>query len=275
MLRKLALIAGGVFIVAWSLGPIYWAVVLSLVNPSQLVGVAPLIPHPFTLHYFANLFSGGATSAAFLQAALSSIIETVVTTILVVVFATMAGYAFARYTFPGSRVMFYGIIATMALPIYAVIIPLYQFMAQVNLIGSYAGVITVEVSATLPLALWLMRSFIYSLPRSLEEAAMIDGATPLIILRGVLLPLIGPGLASTTIVVFLMTWGQFLIPLTFAPTAGVQPLTVLIPDFATKYAVNYGLQAAAGLLAVVPPVAVVIRFNRSLLSGLLTGAVTS
>ncbi|AEJ40209.1 putative permease component of ABC transporter [Sulfobacillus acidophilus TPY] len=277
MMRRIALTVGGILISLWSLGPIYWALVLSLMNPVQLLSAQPsFVPYPATLRYFAQLLSSAnGDNTSFLHVALSSIIETSVTTLITIVVATMAGYAFARYRFRGSQVLFLTIIATMALPVYAVIIPLFQLMTQLNLVGTYIGVILVEVSATLPLAIWLMRSFIASLPPSLEEAALIDGATHFTMIREIVLPLIGPGLSSTTIVVFLTTWSQFLIPLTFAPTANVEPLTVLITQFVSKYAINYGLQAAAGLLALLPPILVVLRFNRSLLRGLLTGAVTS
>lgn len=256
--------------------PLYWAIVVGLSTPLQVNTAKPFFyPHPMTFRFFQQLLSGDATSAKFLDAALNSIVETGITTILTLIIATMAGYAFARFRFWGQSVLFYLIIGTIALPAYAVIVPLFQMMTHLNLVGTYVGVVLVEVSAALPLATWLMRSYIASLPPSIEEAARIDGANFFRAVRYIILPVIGPGMASTTMVVYLMTWSQFIIPLIFAPTSHAQPLTVLITQFVSKDAVNYGLQAAAGVLALIPPAIIVMRYNRRLVSGLLTGSVTS
>lgn len=275
-MRRIGRIILGAFIIFWCLAPIYWALVVSFASPLQVNLAQPFFfPHPITLRYFSQLLSWDATSRNFLQVALNSIVEAGLTTLLTVIISTMAGYAFARMRFRGQTLLFFVIVGTISLPAYAVIVPLFQMMSQLNLVGTYAGVILVEVSAALPLATWLMRSYIASLPTSIEEAALIDGSNLFTALRQVILPLIGPGMASTTIVVFLMTWSQFIIPLTFAPTAHAESLTVLITQFVTKDAVDYGLQAAAGILALIPAAILVIRYNRRLVSGLLTGAVTS
>ncbi|PSR32285.1 MAG: carbohydrate ABC transporter permease [Sulfobacillus benefaciens] len=275
-MRQAVRVGLGVIIIFWCLAPIYWALVVSLATPLQVNIAQPFFyPHPVTFRYFAQLLSWNATSRSFLRIGLNSIIEAGMTTMLTVVIATMAGYAFARMRFRGQTVFFFVIVGTISLPAYAVIVPLFQMMSQWNLVGTYTGVILVEISAALPLATWLMRSYIASLPTSIEESARIDGANLLTALRQVILPLIGPGMASTTIVVFLMTWSQFIIPLTFAPASHAESLTVLITQFVTKDAVDYGLQAAAGILALIPAAILVVRYNRRLVSGLLTGAVTS
>lgn len=275
-LKQTALIFLGIAIVIWSFGPIYWAVVVSLSRPLALIAPNPsFIPRPVTWQFYKELVTFSATGAEFFHSTINSLVEAGATTLLTVVMATMAGYAFARFRFWGARALFFLIVGTIALPAYAVIVPLFQMLTHWQLVGTYVGVILVEVSAALPLATWLMRSYLAGVPTAIEDAARIDGCGFLSLMRHVILPLIGPGLASTTIVVFLTTWSQFLIPLTFAPGHSAQPLTVLITEFATKHAVNYGLQAAAGLLALIPPAIVVIRFNRLLLRGLLAGAVTS
>lgn len=277
MRKRISLVVVGIIIVLWCLAPIYWALVVGLSTPYQINGSQPFFfPHPITFQNFSDLlFGNNSVSGSFLRMAFNSIFEAGMTTIITVVVATMAGYAFGRYKFKGSRLLFLVIIGTISLPVYAIIVPLFQLMAQLNLVGTYSGVILVEASATLPIATWLMRSYISSLPQAIEEAALIDGASFLTTIRKIVLPLIGPGVASTTIVVFLFTWSQFLIPLTFAPSSGAEPLTVFITQFATKYAVDYGLQSAIGILALIPPAILVVWFNRRLLSGLLTGATTS
>ncbi len=275
-MRRGTQIVLGAVIIFWCLAPIYWALVVSFSTPLQVNAAQPFFfPHPITFRYFAQLISGNVASGNFLRIGLNSIIEAGATTLFTVIIATLAGYAFARMQFQGKNVLFLVIVGTISLPAYAVIVPLFQMMSQLNLVGTYTGVILVEMSAALPLATWLMRSYIASLPPSIEEAARIDGANLRTVLTHVVWPLVGPGMASTTIVVFLMTWSQFIIPLTFAPATHAEPLTVLITQFVTKDAVNYGLQAAAGILALVPAAILVLRFNRRLISGLLSGAMTS
>lgn len=267
---------GGLLVVLWCLGPLYWALVIALATTYQINASQPFFfPHPVTWAHFEQLLMGQGTSGNFWGTALNSVVEAVATTMATVAIATMAGYAFARMRFGGAQGFFLLIVGTIALPAYAVIVPLFQMMSSMHLVGTYLGVVLVEISAVLPLAVWLMRSYIAALPASIEDAARIDGASLWVMLSRVVLPLIGPGMASTTIVVFLTSWSQFLIPLTYAPSSHAEPLTVLITQFVSKHAVDYGLQAAAGIMALIPPAILVLRFNRRVLSGLLTGATTS
>eukprot|EP01035_Chromulina_nebulosa_P060559 gene60559-82849_t len=151
-------------------------------------------------------------------------------------------------------------------------IPLYRIMIGAGLVDTYLGVTLIYVSAFLPLALWLMRSVYQAMPLALEEAAWLDGASKLYTLVRIVLPLAGPGLVATAILTFLSAWGQFMVPLVFSPTLATKPLTVLIPEFVTRNYVDYGLMNAAGIVAIVPPVLLVVFLNRFLVQGLMAGA---
>lgn len=266
----------------WSLGPIYWALVTSLSTPADLVSRDPHFwPPNVTFEHYAKLFGATSTSqgnetqsiwpqvsAAFLNSLITSIASTVVTVAL----AAFAGYAFVRLRFPGRDILFVLVVATLAIPAYTVMIPLYRLMIALGLIDTYLGVTLIYVSAFLPLALWLMRSVYQSLPLSLEEAAWLDGAGRTYTLIRIVLPLAAPGLIAASILTFLSAWGQFMVPLVFSPTLATKPLTVLIPEFVTRNYVDYGLMNAAGILAIIPPVLVVLFLNRYLVSGLMAGA---
>jgi multiple sugar transport system permease protein len=266
--------AAGILIIGWSLAPIYWAAVVSLMTPAGLQSVPPSpVPRPFTLSYFTSLLNGRSeVSTQFLTAMRNSVIESAATTLVTVTIALLAAYPFARWTFRGSRAAFLIILGTFALPVYAVLIPLFQFISRIHADDTYQAIVAINVSASLPLAIWLLRAHIAALPPDLENAARIDGAGSFTVLRRIVLPLTAPGIAAATVLVFLTSWAAYLIPLTFAPTLHSEPLTVLIPQYTSKYAQDYGLQAAAGLIALIPPAAVVIWLNRYLLRGLLTGA---
>ena len=269
-----ALALGGLLIVVWSLAPLYWGLVVSLSTPLGLKSVPPaLIPHPATTTYYAQLLNGhDEASVHYLMALRNSVIEATATTLLTITFAFTAAYAFARWRFHLSSLLFYIILGTLSLPVYAVLIPLFQFAVQTGTVGSFSSVILILTSSTLPLAVWILRSHIASLPPDIENAARLDGASSLTVFWRIVMPLSRPGVAAAAVIVFLGTWSNFLIPLTFAPTDRTKPITVLIPEFASRYSQNYGLQATAGIIALLPPVLVVLWLNRYLLSGLLRGA---
>jgi multiple sugar transport system permease protein len=145
-------------------------------------------------------------------------------------------------------------------------------MISLKLIDTYTGVTLIYISAFLPLALWLMRSVYQAMPISLEEAAWLDGASKIYTLVRIVLPLAAPGLIASAILTFLNAWGQFMVPLVFSPTLKTKPLTVLIPEFVTRNYVDYGLMNAAGILAIIPPVLLVLFLNRYLVQGLMAGA---
>jgi multiple sugar transport system permease protein len=271
---------GVALLLLWSLGPIYWTLASS-VTPSSDFSIRPIrfFPQHFTLNHFERLLGinvdriGGVQVWAQFRAALfNSVVASLAATIACVAIAALGGYAFTRLNFPGRQTLFLAVVATLAIPGYAVLIPLYRIMISTHMVDTFAGITLIYVSAYLPLTLWLMRSVFESLPISLEEAAQIDGAGRFYIFVRIVLPLVGPGLTAAAILTFLGAWGQYLVPLVFSPTQ-TKPLTVLIPEFAGKNFIDYGLITAAGSIAIVVPALVVIFLNRYLVTGLLAGSV--
>ena len=271
---------GVAVLLIWSLGPIYWTLASS-VTPANDFSARPIhfFPQHFTLNHFERLLGinvdrigGVQVWKQFRSALLNSVVTSLAATIFCVAISALGGYAFTRLQFPGRQALFVAVVATLAVPGYAVLIPLYRLMIGMHLVDTYLGIALIYVSAYLPLSLWLMKSVFDALPISLEEAAQLDGAGKLYIFFRIVLPLVGPGLTATAILTFLGAWGQYLVPLIFSPTA-TKPLTVLIPEFATKNFIDYGLITAAGSIAIIVPALVVIFLNRYLVSGLLAGSV--
>ncbi|WP_222045450.1 carbohydrate ABC transporter permease [Rhizobium laguerreae] len=271
---------GVVVLLIWSLGPIYWTIASS-VTPSEDFSTRPInfFPQHFTLDHYSRLLGiniarigGVEVFKQFRAALLNSVVTSIAATLLCVAISSLGAYAFTRLQFPGRKALFVAVVATLAIPAYAVLIPLYQIMIKLHLVDTYVGVSLIYVTAFLPLSLWLLRSVFEALPIALEEAAQLDGAGRLYIFFNIVLPLAGPGLTAAAILTFLGAWGQYLVPLIFSPQA-TKPLTVLIPEFVTKNFIDYGLITASGSIAIVIPALVVIFLNRYLVSGLLAGSV--
>jgi len=281
LLSRFGLMLACALLVLWSLVPVYWAFATSLTpTPDLTASTVHFFPQTLTLEHYAKLFGIGTTMAndtmvwqQFRAALVNSIVTSLGATILCVALAAAGGYAFVRLNFPGRTVIFILVVATFAIPGYTVLIPLYRIMTTLRLVDTYLGVTLIYVSAFLPLSLWLMRSVYQSLPLSIEEAAQIDGASRLYILVRIVLPMAAPGLVAAAIITFLGAWGQFMVPLIFSPTMATKPLTILVPEFATKNFVDYGLINAAGSVAIIVPTLIVIFLNRYLVSGLVAGAV--
>jgi len=278
--HRLLIWAGVAVLLIWSLGPIYWTLASSI-TPTEDFSARPIhfFPQHFTLDHFSRLFGidiarigGVQVWSQFRAALINSIVTSVAATLLCVAISALGAYAFTRIQFPGRGFLFAAVVATLAIPGYAVLIPLYRIMISLHLVDTYVGVALIYVSAYLPLSLWLLRSVFEALPIALEEAAQLDGAGRLYIFFNIVLPLAGPGLTAAAILTFLGAWGQYLVPLIFSPQA-TKPLTVLIPEFVTKNFIDYGLITASGSIAIIIPALVVIFLNRYLVSGLLAGSV--
>ena len=258
----------------WSLIPIYWAIKTSLqteadarARPAQY---APLRP---TLSNYAALLAGDSdVPSQIRRSALNIVIECGAATIVTVLLATLAAYAFARMRFRGRNLLFYGVLATMAFPPYTTLIPLYRIMSDLGLVNTYTGIVLVYVSGFLPLATWILHNYFASLPDGIEEAGLVDGARRLQVLWFLLLPLARPGIISTALITFLFAWGQFLFPLVLSSDISTQPLTVAIAALQGRHVVPSTLLNAAGVLAIVIPALLALAFNRYIVNGLLAGS---
>jgi multiple sugar transport system permease protein len=273
--RSLGRLLGIVFILLWTLIPLYWAINLSLQTNAQ-IGTKPsnyVPPTPTAANYARLLLGDGSIAQTIRRAALNILIECGAATIITVVLSTLAAYAFARMTFRGKNIVFYAVLATMAFPAYTTLIPLYRIMSAFGLVNTYTGIILVYVSGFLPLATWILHNYMSSLPVALEEAGLVDGANRMQVLWHVVLPIALPGIVSTALITFLFAWGQFLFPLVLSTDDSTQPLTVVISALQARHTVPTNLLSAAGVVALAVPAAIALVMNRYIVSGLLAGSV--
>jgi multiple sugar transport system permease protein len=262
------------FVCVWSLFPIYWALNTSLMsNANAQSRPAQFFPFPVYLSNYRSLFSASDLWPDFSRALLNTVIECVAATIVTIIVAVLASYAFARLQFRFKSTIFYVVLATLSLPIYATLIPLYQIMNQFHLVNTYTGVVLVYTSGFLPLSMWIMYNYFITIPRELEEAAFVDGATPVAVLLRIMMPLALPGIASAAIITFLLAWAQFIFPLVLTSDDSTQPLTVYMTGLLGRHTIPFTLMNATGILSIVVPATIVILLNRYIISGILAGSI--
>jgi multiple sugar transport system permease protein len=268
---------GLIGLVVWSLFPIYWAINTSLMTDSEAQSnPVHWYPHHFDFSNYSAVFGHGSSAAAtgnVGQAIVNTAVESLGATLLTLVIAVVGAYAFARLRFRLQGIMFYAVLATLTLPVYATLIPLYKILSSLGLVNTFLGIILVYTSGFLPLAMWIMYSMFQALPPSIEEAAAIDGASTLLIFRRIVLPIVRPGMAATAIITFLFGWGQFIFPLVLSSTNSTQPLTVTLSALTGRHLVPYTIINAAAIVAIAIPALIVFFLNRWIVDGIVAGSV--
>jgi raffinose/stachyose/melibiose transport system permease protein len=204
----------------------------------------------------------------------NSLIVSVGTVAVVLVAASLAGYAFAKLRFTGREVLFYTFVFTLIVPVQVTIIPLYAVVSGLGLSNTYFALILPYAAAGLPLSIFLLRAFFRSVPREIEEAARIDGCSELAAFWRVVLPISGPGLATVTILQFLGAWNEFLLALIFIRNPALRTIPLGLQAFFFEYSVEWGYLFAALAMATVPVIVVYVVMQRQFIKGLTAGAVT-
>lgn len=258
-----------IFVLA-SVLPLIWVFKMSIVTKSELYASPPtIVPNTLSTAEYAQIFS----DSAFQKALINSTIIASVTTVICLLLGSIAAYSIARLRFRFKATVMTLILAISFFPAVAIIAPLFIQYSQLGIINTYASVIITDTVFALPLTIWLLVAFFRELPRDLEDAAKVDGATTIQAFRKVIVPLAAPGVFTTAILTFIYAWNEFLFANTFLFDQSTQPVTVVIPNFATIYTVDYGAQAAAAVVVTVPLVILVLIFQRRIVSGLTAGAV--
>jgi trehalose/maltose transport system permease protein len=269
---------GMIAIVLYCIIPFYWMVVSSLRLPTEGLSTE-LIPRPASLDNFKAVFG---PSNNFGRSLVNSLIVSGTTTILTLLFGIVAAYALARLKFRGKGGVLWLIMACSMFPLVVLLPPLLKMFSSTSpftwfpyWVNTYQAVILPGLSFGLPLAVWNLTAFFKQLPVELEQAAMVDGCTPGVAFRKVILPLAAPGVFTTAIIVFIGSWNEFLLALTFLQDPNMQTATVAISKFtgATGFDTPYGTIMAAGVLVTVPLLIAVLIFQRRIVAGLTAGGV--
>lgn len=258
-----------VFVLLLSLLPLIWAVSGSFKNIGEIFAVPPnLIPKAPTGDNYATLFS----EIALPKWLWTSIWVAVVSTAISVVFSTMGGYAFAKFNFRGSQVLFDVMFSSMMIPLTVLVIPLFVEVAKMGLGNTYVALILPWLAPAF--GIFMMRQFIVqAVPDSLLEAARIDGASELAIFFRVVVPVIRPALGALAVWLFLTSYNNFMWPLIVLADSAKYTLPLGLNSLTSAYSANYGVILAGSVVAAIPTVALFIALRKQLISGLTVGAV--
>jgi multiple sugar transport system permease protein len=245
--------------------PFIWMLLTSFKTlPQLLQDPLSFWPDPWT---FSN-YSDAWNAAPFAQAYMNSIYITVLAVVGTLLTASMAGYAFARIKFRGSKIIFIIFLATQMIPKQVTLIPFYLIMSNFGWVDSHLSLIIPAMMVN-PFAVFLMRQFVMSLPRELEEAALMDGAGRWRTFWSVVLPNLGPGIGALSIIVALDVFNAFLFPLVLLNSPDLFTVPLLLSSFSGQYgAVNYGLIMAASAVATIPMLVAFVIGQRKIIASM-------
>jgi multiple sugar transport system permease protein len=256
--------------VAFALFPLFWLVKVS-VTPNDLLyseGVK-MWPSRSTFDHFAFVLKHSDFPLFFRN----SMIVSISTAFIVTILSSIGGYALSRFTFRGKFWIVGLMLLTQMFPLVMLIAPIFKMLSPLGLTNSLSGLILVYVAFNVPFATFLMQSFFDGIPKDLEEAAMIDGATRFMAFRQIILPLTLPGMAATLGFVFTAAWSELLFALMLISGVDASTFPVGLLGFVSKFSVDFGQMMAAGVLALIPACIFFLLIQRYLVQGLTAGAV--
>jgi multiple sugar transport system permease protein len=267
--KQVVLYAILLLVLLWTLVPIIWMVLSSFKSGTDLLSSTPKIFFEPSLEHYATLF----TTSNLQGYIWNSVLAAGISTIIAITLGCLAGYGLARSHFRGKRHVAFWIISTRMAPIAAVVLPLFILFRYANLLDSIPGLIVAYLTFNLPFAIWIMNAFFADLPPSLEEAAMVDGASRFQAFYRVALPLVTPGIVTTAILCLVFSWNDYAFAATFAGPDS-QTLPIAAAQLNTQTGLNWGQLTAIGTIVVLPMMVVGLAVRRYLVRGLTLGAVT-
>ncbi len=233
------------------------------------------IPREVTLENFAALLGerGSGGDLLFLRYAMNSALIALITTVVGVFLACTAAYALSRYKFRGRESSLTAFLVVQMFPSVLLMMPLYVVLDRLGLLNSLTGLVLVYATTAIPFCVWTLKGYFDSLPRELEEAARIDGASHWGVFFRIVLPLARPGIAVTALFSFMTAWNEFILATTFMTDEMSYTLPVLLKSYIGEYSAHWGLFAAGAVLTSVPVMALFYVLQKYLVGGLTAGSV--
>ena len=257
-------------IVLFCLFPFYWLLNISLKTGSDLSS-ADLIPPSPSFDNYTSIFE----NSSFTRALGNSAIVSLTTTFIGVVVGSFAAYALARLKMRFKFPLLALVLSITTFPQIAIAAPLFRLWSDIGLYNTLIGLVIPYLTFALPLSIYILVSFFKEIPKDLEEAALVDGATHFQAFRKVVVPLAAPGLATTAILTFISAWNEFLLAFTLTSSQNARTVPVAIQQFSgsSQFEVPLGTQSAASVVISIPLIVLVLLFQKRIVAGLTAGAV--
>jgi N,N'-diacetylchitobiose transport system permease protein len=273
--KKITLNTLGVIVAVVTLFPIFWMLSTAFKPATEIYS---LTPQPLPLHptwvNFRNVLNGSVIGMPYWTFLRNSLFVTISSVLVSSVVALLAAIAVARFRFRFRATYLIMLLIVQMVPQQALVIALYLDFRKVNLLDSLIGLSLLYITFSLPVTIWMLRNFVAAVPRELEQAAAIDGAGPFQVFWKVLLPLVAPGLVTTSVFAFIFAWNEFIFALTFLGTdQGKYTLPVYVTYFFGRGTTDWGAIMAASVLFTLPVMIFFLIVQRRLRTGLIAGAV--
>ena len=259
-----------VILFVYTVFPFYWAINTSLMSGTELFEPRPLPPSPAWGNY-VTIFQ----EQPFGRQILNSVFVAVSVVLLALALAVLAAYALGRIQFRGRRLLLFTILGVSMFPQIAVLSGMFELVRALGLYNNLLSLVLSYMIFTVPFTVWVLTTFMRELPKELEEAAIVDGATPFVVVTQVFLPLMGPALVTTGLLAFIAAWNEFLFALTFTLSSEQRtvPVAIGLISGASAYELPWANIMAASVVVTVPLILLVLIFQRRIVSGLTAGAV--
>ena len=258
-----------------TLYPVLWVVKLAFSKSQGLSLTLNPLPTDATLDNFAEVLGASDAQGRWLfgRQLLSSVLVSGATTLVGLCLAVTAAYALSRFKFPGKQTGMQALLVTQMFPATLMLVPLYSILQTLHLLDSLGGLVLVYATTALPFCVWMLKGYFDTLPKELEEAAVMDGASTLQVFFKVVLPLAKPALAVTALFSFMQAWNEFILAATLLDDQARFTLPVALQRYVGEYKTEWGHFAAGALLVSLPVMALFFALQRYLVGGLTAGAV--
>lgn len=258
-----------ILFVIYALIPLYLVVLTSLKTEKEMFENVLGLPHMLRLKNYKAVW----LDKGFYKFFLNSIIITIPSVLIVLIFSSLAGYAFAKMSFRGNYFLFFLFLIGLMVPLPSLIIPLYRNLNSLGLLDTRLGAILPEAAIALPFGIFLMRTFFNSIDNEIIEAARIDGANEIQLMSRIVLPLAAPGLKALALIEFMWAWQSYLLPLVIIRKENIKPLTVALDLFIGRYSTSYTLIATAAVIVFIPITLVFLFTQRTFIEGITMGSI--
>lgn len=265
---------GVLFLIIYGLGPILWCLVMSLTPESQMLKAGEkILPQEVSLSSYEKVLDLGSKEGRAIASGMKNALKISLVTIAIGIPITfVTGYVLARYDFKFKKLFLSVLFLTIIIPVFTTIIPIYNIFVNMNLLNSMAATAVIYISSFLPINVSIVMNYIKNLPEELFEAAEVDGFSKTQTFFKIVLPLSRPIIVTIILIFFLSAWKQYIIPTILLTGYENRVITKVMGEFMTRDGINYGLIAASGILATIPPAIFATIFRKYLVNGLTSGA---